>query len=73
MRDRLLQYITANPGQRMEEIGEGMGITSRVARRPLSKLLDKGLIRREGQKRASRYYPAGAAPARTTTRPRRSR
>jgi hypothetical protein len=57
--DRLRSYIAQNPGQRMEQIGEALGSTTRELRRPLGQLIDEGQIRREGEKRASRYYAGG--------------
>ena len=68
----LLEYVTAKPGQRMEEISAALGAVTKDLSRPLQKLLDTAAIRREGVKRASRYYPtsgggtvtaAAAAPA----------
>lgn len=53
----LLEYVTVKPGQRMEEISAALGAVTKDLSRPLQKLLDTNAIRREGVKRASRYYP----------------
>ena len=63
----LLEYVTVKPGQRMEEISVALSTATKDLSRPLQKLLDTGALRREGVKRASRYYPTSgggsAAPA----------
>ncbi len=63
----LLEYVTTKPGQRMEDISVALATATKDLSRPLQKLLDTGALRREGVKRASRYYPTSgggsAAPA----------
>lgn len=56
VQDRLLDYVRENPGLRIEQINEAIGTSTREVRRPLTKLLASGRLRREGEKRASRYY-----------------
>jgi hypothetical protein len=58
--DRLLDYIRDNPGQRMEEIAREFGANTRDLTLPLRKLVASHLVRTEGQKRATCYYPAAA-------------
>ncbi len=53
----LLEYVTTKPGQRMEEISVALSTATKDLSRPLQKLLDAGALRREGVKRASRYFP----------------
>lgn len=60
---RVLEYITANPGSRMEGINKGLGLPTKRLTRPISKLLSKGAIRREGQKRATTYFAADGSSA----------
>ena len=72
----LQSYIAKNPGQRMEQIGDALGSTTRELRRPLQQLIDAGAVRREGEKRASRYYVGGAKgrkPAKSAVGRRRSK
>ena len=66
----LLDYITANPGQKMETIAAALGSTSTRMGRPVSKLLAAGTVRRDGEKRASRYFPGTGAgtPTKRTAR-----
>ena len=54
--EALVGYIADNPGEPMERIAKALGVTSAEMNRPISKLLDEGRVRREGQRRASRYF-----------------
>ena len=49
-------YIRANPGQNAEQIGAGLGAKTSEIARPIQKLLAAGTVRREGVKRATRYF-----------------
>jgi hypothetical protein len=53
----LYEYLTENPNQRMEEIAEGMGMSSRELSLPLRKLLEQKRVRGKGRKRATTYAP----------------
>jgi len=55
----LQAFINSKPGQRMEQIGAALSTATKDLTRPLQKLLDTGAVRREGAKRASRYFPTG--------------
>ena len=57
----LIDYVSAKPGQRMEEISVALSTPTKDLSRPLQKLLDTGAIRREGVKRASRYFATGGS------------
>ena len=52
---RLLDYIAKRPGQRIEQIAEGMGTSTRELSLPLKKLISERRIGRKGQKRATTY------------------
>lgn len=56
--NQLLEFIRENPGQRMEAIAKAMGSTTKDLTLPIKKLLQQNLVRVEGQKRATSYYPA---------------
>jgi len=56
----LLSEIQANPGLRVEQIGRTLGAATKDLTLPLKKLLSQRLVRSEGQRRATRYFPAGA-------------
>jgi len=54
--DRLGQYITANPGQRIEQISNGIGVPTKELSLPVRKLLSSGTITKQKEKRATEYY-----------------
>ena len=66
---RVKAYVAANPGSRMEHIGAGLGQSTKDLARPVAKLLTSGDIRREGHKRATKYFPGGATEAAVTKAP----
>jgi hypothetical protein len=53
----LVAAITANPGQRIEELATQLGLPSRELALPARKLLASRIITRKGERRATRYYP----------------
>src|SRR5690606_11384278 len=55
--NRLLAYIKSNPGQRIEQVAKGMGVSTRELNLPAKKLLANKAIRTKGQKRATQYFP----------------
>lgn len=55
----LLAEIQANPGLRVEQIGRTLGAATKELTLPLKKLLSQRVVRSEGQRRATRYFPAG--------------
>lgn len=57
--DKLLQYITKNSGQRIEEIAKGVGSSTKELTLPVKKLLNDKKITAKGEKRATRYFLAG--------------
>lgn len=59
----LQAYIGSKPGQRMEQIGVALSTATKDLTRPLAKLIESGVVRREGVKRASRYFATGKAAA----------
>jgi hypothetical protein len=65
----VLDYVRANAGQRLEEIGRGLKRATKDLKRPIAKLLESGALRTEGQRRGTKYYAAGrkaAAPKKAT-------
>ena len=52
---RVLVCISQDPGIRLREIGDEVGITERAAHRIVSELADAGYIARERQGRRNRY------------------
>ena len=57
--EKLLQYITKNSGQRIEEIAKGVGHSTKELTLPVKKLLNDKKIVAKGEKRATRYSIAG--------------
>lgn len=56
-----LTYVRGNPGQRLEQIGTGMGVDTKELKRPVQLLLADGAIRTEGQRRGTKYFAGGRA------------
>jgi hypothetical protein len=52
---RLFDYVAKHPGQRIEQIAEGLGTSTRELTLPLKKLISEKRIARKGQKRATTY------------------
>lgn len=57
--DALKAYVAEHPGARMEHIGAGLKMKTAQLVGPVAKLLGLGELRREGQKRATQYFPGG--------------
>jgi hypothetical protein len=53
----LLSEITSRPGQRIEPIGQRLGVPTKELALPIRKLIANGSIRAEGQRRATKYFP----------------
>jgi hypothetical protein len=56
--EKLLAYVRANPGQRMEVIGAALGLPRHELALPIKKLLADKEITRKGVKRATTYSAA---------------
>lgn len=52
---RVLVCVAQDPGIRLREIGDAVGITERAAHRIVTELADAGYIARERQGRRNRY------------------
>lgn len=64
MGDTVASYVRANPGQTVTEIGVALGLGSKELRLPLTKLIEEKRLRTTGQRRGTRYHPAGRGGAR---------
>jgi|SRR2546430_1801862 hypothetical protein len=53
---KLLDYVKGNPGQRIEQIAAGMGISTRELNLPVKKLFSQKSLRTKGHKRATQYF-----------------
>jgi hypothetical protein len=54
---RLLEYVKAHKGERVEQIAKGMGVSTRELNLPVKKLIATKAIRTKGHKRATQYFP----------------
>jgi hypothetical protein len=53
-------HVQANPGQRMEEISAALRIPTADLTAATTRLLAEGRVRREGQRRGTRYFAGGS-------------
>jgi hypothetical protein len=53
---KLLDYIKGNPGQRIEQIADGMGTSTKELNLPAKKLIAGKQLKTKGQKRATQYF-----------------
>jgi len=53
---RLLDYVKANPGQRVEQIAAGMNTVTKELNLPVKKLIAQKSLKTKGQKRATQYF-----------------
>lgn len=53
---RLLDYVKSNPGQRIEQIADGMGTSTKELNLPAKKLIAGKQLKTKGQKRATQYF-----------------
>lgn len=54
--EMLVEYIKANPGQRLEEIGQGLRTPTVKLKRGLVRLVNLKQVRTEGKRRGTRYF-----------------
>lgn len=54
---KLRSYIAKHPGQRIEQIGRGIGLATKELALPAKKLIAAKQISTKGQKRATTYFP----------------
>src|SRR5258706_2185699 len=53
---KLHSYIAKNPGQRIEQIAQGLDITTKELNLPAKKLISEKKLSTKGQKRATTYF-----------------
>ena len=52
---KLHSHIAKNPGQRIEQIGKALGVTTKELILPVKKLVEEKRLSKKGQKRATTY------------------
>ena len=52
----LASHVRANPGQGIEAIGKSLGLPTGELSRPMKKLVQRGAVRTQGEKRATKYF-----------------
>ena len=63
-KQRVLDFIQANPGLRIEQINRELGTSTRDLALPLRKLIGDGQVRTEGEKRSTQYFPGESGGSR---------
>jgi hypothetical protein len=58
---KLMTFVKANPGLRVEEINKQLGTTTKDLALPIRKLLGNGMISSKGRRRATQYFPGRKA------------
>lgn len=53
----LLAAIKKTPGQRIEQIGKSIDVSTKELALPIAKLFDAKAIKSTGQRRATKYFP----------------
>jgi len=54
----LLAYIKTHKGERIEQIGAGLGVSTKDLKLSAQKLLNEKKVKTKGVKRATKYFPA---------------
>jgi hypothetical protein len=54
--EKLLSYVKSHEGQRIEQIAQGMGISTKELALPAKKLIATKKIRTTGTRRATKYF-----------------
>jgi len=55
--DGFVEFVTKNPGLRIEQINKQLGTTTKDLALPIRKLLSDGVIKAKGKKRSTAYFP----------------
>jgi hypothetical protein len=59
----LQAHVQANPGLRLEEIGAALGQDTKGLKGPAARLVRDGVLRTEGRRRGTRYFPGSGKSA----------
>lgn len=61
LRSRLVAFVKAQPGLRIEQINKELGATTKELALPMRKLIAEGQVSAKGQKRSTTYFPGRKA------------
>jgi len=61
MAERLKTFVQSHPGLGLEAIGKGLGVSTHDLKLPVIKLLAARALSKKGEKRGTKYFPAGRA------------
>ncbi len=53
----IVELVQKNPGTRADQIAKTLGVATKDVALPMKKLMSRGELSSEGQRRATRYYP----------------
>lgn len=59
--DQFVEFVTKNPGLRIEQINKELGTTTKDLALPIRKLLGEGAIKAKGKKRSTTYFAGEGA------------
>jgi hypothetical protein len=59
LQEKLLSFVKANPGLRIEQINAELGTSSRELALPVKKLVSEKQLRTTGTRRATKYFAGG--------------
>ena len=55
--DSFVEFVTKNPGLRIEQINKQLGTSTKDLALPIRKLLADGVVKAKGKKRSTAYFP----------------
>lgn len=59
--DAFVEFVTKNPGLRIEQINKQLGTSTKDLALPIRKLLAEGVVKAKGKKRSTAYFPGEGA------------
>ncbi|MEZ4361415.1 MAG: hypothetical protein R3B48_14610 [Kofleriaceae bacterium] len=59
LQTRVMEFVSANPGMRIEQINKELGTSTRDLQLPIRKLIAAGSLKSKGEKRATTYFVSG--------------
>lgn len=63
LQTRVLEFVAANPGMRIEQINKELGTSTRDLQLPIRKLIGSGALKSKGEKRATTYFVGASKKA----------